>query len=112
MTVNIYEFSGEASVKVKTVLEAADKKDPATGKWIVNEFVTNGYKMTDARGLGLDGSSTYVYIKAGDEFFKKNEKALLDAGAKKLAGADLEKVKSKFEEQESAAEEGFGSIFG
>jgi hypothetical protein len=112
MAVNIYEFGGEASAKVKAVLEGPDKKDPKTGKWVINEFVTNGYKMTDARGLGLDGASTYIYIKASDEFFHKNEKLLLDAGAKKLSGADLEKVKNKFEEQESAAEEGFGSIFG
>ncbi|HKZ49503.1 MAG TPA: hypothetical protein VJ110_00690 [Candidatus Nanoarchaeia archaeon] len=112
MAVNVYKMEGEATAKVKAVLEAADKKDPATGKWVINEFVTTGYKLTDARGLGLEGSSTYVYIKAGDDFFKKNEKALLDAGAKKLSGGEYNKVKGKFEESEEAATEGFGSIFG
>ena len=112
MAVNVYEISGEKTKFVKAVLEAPDKKDPASGKWIVNEFVTTGYKLTDARGLGLEGNVTYIYIKAGEDFFVKNEKHLLDAGAKKLSGAELEKVKKKFEESESAAEEGFGSIFG
>ena len=112
MEVHVYEISGEKAKDIKAILEAADKKDPQTGKWIINEFVTNGFKMTDARGLGIDGEANYVYIKASAEFFNRNEKQLLEAGAKKLSGPEADKVKKKFEEAQESAETGLGAIFG
>jgi hypothetical protein len=108
----IYKIPSEKLKAVKAVLEAPDRKDPKTGKWIVNEWVLRGYKLVDAKGLGLDGSDSYVYIKADEDFFKRNEQKILDAGAISLSGEEFEKVKEKFESAESGAESSFGAIFG
>lgn len=110
MVVKIFEIAGLSAVK--KILEADDVKDPKTGKWVINEFKTQGYKLQDAASLGISKTVTYLYIKAGEDFFKKHEKTLLDAGAKELKGPEYEDVKGKFEHAEESAIEGMGSIFG
>jgi len=110
MVVKVFEIMGIANVK--KVLEADDVKDPKTGKWIINEFKTQGYKLQDAASLGISKTMNYLYIKASEDFFKKHEKALLDAGAKELKGKEYEEVKHKFESAEESSVEGMGSIFG
>lgn len=112
MAIKVFEIPADKLKNVKPILEAPDIKDTKTGKWITNEWATRGYKLTDARGLGLEGAHYFLYVKADDDFFKRNEPAIVNAGAKELKGPELEKVKKKFEAAESAAEEGFGSIFG
>lgn len=109
MVVKVFEIAGGA---VKKVLEADDVKDPKTGKWIINEFKTQGYKLQDAASLGISKMVSYLYISASEEFFKKHEKVLLDAGAKELKGKEYDEVKDKFEGAEAGAVEGMGSIFG
>jgi hypothetical protein len=110
--VKVFEITSDKLKAVKPILEGPDKKDPATGKWIINEWVTRGYKLNDARGLGLEGANYFLYVKADDAFFKKNERAILDAGAKELQGPEYEKVKRKFEDAAESAEAGLGAIFG
>lgn len=112
MTTKVYEIPTDKLKIAKAILEAADRKDSQTGNWIVNEWALRGYKLTDAKGLSLEGASYYLYIKADEGFFKRNEKAILDAGAKELKDAELEKIKKKFEEAEESAEAGIGAIFG
>jgi len=109
MVVKVFEIVGLANVK--KVLEAEDHKD-ATGKWIINEFKTQGYKLQDAASLGIAKAVSYLYIKASEDFFKKHEKALLDTGAKELKGKEYDEVKHKFESAEESSVEGMGSIFG
>ena len=110
--IKVFEIPSDKLKTVKAIVEAPDKKDPATGKWIINEWATRGYKLNDARGLGLEGANYFLYVKADDAFFKKNERAILDAGAKELQGPEYEKVKRKFEEAAESAEAGLGAIFG
>jgi len=110
MTVKVFEITHAANVK--KVLEADDIKDPKTGKWVINEFKTQGYKLQDAASLGISKEVSYLYIKAGDEFFKKHEKSILDAGAKELKGTELKEVQHKFEKAEESSVEGMGAIFG
>jgi len=110
MVVKIFEVANARPVK--QVLEADDKKDPKTGKWAINEFKTQGYKLQDAASLGIAKEVSYLYINASEDFFKRNEKALLDAGAKELKGKDLETVKKKIEGAEESSIEGMGAIFG
>ena len=112
MAIKVFEIPADKLKNVKPILEAADKKDPATGKWIANEWALRGYKLQEATGLGLEGSNYFLYVKADDAFFKKNEPAIITAGAKELKGPEMEKVKKKFEAAEESAEQGFGSIFG
>ena len=110
MVTKIYEIENAGAVK--KVLEAEDKKDPKTGKWITNEFKTQGYKLQDAASLGISKHVSYVYINASDEFFKKHEKSLLDVGGKPLKGKEFEDVKKKIESSEDDAVAGMGAIFG
>lgn len=77
-----------------------------------NDFKTQGYKFQDAAGLGISKQVSYIYVNAGDEFFKKNEKLLLAAGAKELKGKEYDEVKKKFDSSEEGAIEGMGAIFG
>ncbi|MGB9675186.1 MAG: hypothetical protein ACP5IJ_01045 [Candidatus Nanoarchaeia archaeon] len=108
----IYKIPAEKLKTVKAVLEAPDRRDPNTGKWIANEWALRGYKLTDAKGLGLEGTDTYIYVKADEDFFKRNEQKILECGAIILSGEEFEKVKKKFEIAEEQAESGFGAIFG
>lgn len=110
MVVKIFEVANLGNVK--KILEAEDKKDPKTGKWVINEFKTQGYKLQDAASLGISKEVSYLYISASDDFFKKHEKTLLDAGAKELKNKEYKEVKEKFESAEAGAVEGMGSIFG
>jgi len=110
MTVKIFEIANLGNVK--KILEADDVKDPKTGKWIINEFKTQGYKLQDAASLGISKAVSYLYISASDDFFKKHEKSLIDAGAKELKGKGYNEVKDKIEGAEAGAVEGMGSIFG
>lgn len=110
MVVKIYKIANAGAVK--KVLEAEDKKDPKTGKWIINEFKTQGYKLQDAASLGISKQVSYLYINATEDFFKRNEKALLDAGAKELKNKEYTEVKKKIESAEEESVTGMGAIFG
>jgi hypothetical protein len=111
-TIKIFEIPADKLKAIKAILEAPDKKDPATGKWISNEWILRGYKLQDAKSLGLEGSNYFLYVKADNAFFQRNTPSLITAGAKELKNTELEKVKNKFESAEESAEAGFGSIFG
>src|SRR3989344_4196359 len=107
MAVNIYELANLG--EVKKILEASDTKD-AQGNWIKNPFIVQGYRLQEAGTLGINKQVNYLYFKASDEFFEKNEKMLLDAGAKKLSGAEKDDVKKRFEGAEEESLAGMGSI--
>jgi hypothetical protein len=78
---------------------------------IKNEFARNGYTFRGAEALGLK-EGNFLYVKADADFFKKNEHALLQAGAKLLSGKEAQHVKEKIEGEEEAAAAGMGGIFG
>ncbi|MEM4703107.1 MAG: hypothetical protein QXP53_01335 [Candidatus Pacearchaeota archaeon] len=105
------EVSEELDFEIETKDEKGGKKEKAK-KWKINEFARQSYTLKDAKSLGIDKKCSYLYINASEEFFKKNEKILLNAGAKKLSGNEFEKVKKTIEEQESATSSGVGFIFG
>ena len=109
MTTNVYEIKNLGDVK--KILDASDTKDEK-GNWTKNPFVVQGYRLQEAGTLGINKLVNYLYIKASDEFFEKNEKMLLDAGAKKLSGAEEDDVKKRFEGAEEESLAGMGSIFG
>ena len=112
MTTKVFEIATDKLKNIKAILDAPDKKDPKTGKWIANEWALRGYRLNDARSLGLEGTSHYLYVKADDDFFKRNESTIVTAGAKLLSAKDAEKIIKKIEEQEEAAQTGMGTIFG
>ncbi|MEM2954672.1 MAG: hypothetical protein QW625_01820 [Candidatus Nanoarchaeia archaeon] len=108
----IYKIPAQNLKYVKAILESPDRKDPKTGKWIANEWALRGYKLVEARSLNLESTDSYLQIDAGEDFFKRNEKQILDAGAISLSGAEFENLKERFKKSEETAQEGFGAIFG
>ena len=127
--IKIYEILGNKMAAVKAILEAPDvaagelagveiEKEAGKGQlekakaWKANEFKKQGYLLRDAKALGIEKKCSYIQIDADDDFFKRNEKMLLDAGAKALTGKDLEDVQAKIKAGEEAAAESIGAIFG
>lgn len=128
--IKIYEILSDKLSSVKNILEAPEKAigeldveiEKEAGKkgtkvekakeWQINEFKRQGYILRDAKALGMDKKCNYLYIDADADFFERNEKTFLDAGAKILENTEHEKIKKKIEELESGASTGVGFIFG
>jgi len=130
MTVKIYEIATERLQKVKNLLEAPDvagedldvelekeagKKGSSMEKakaWKANEWKKNGYVLREAKALGIEKKASFLYVSAPDDFFERNEKQIIELGAKVLEGKEFEEIKAKIEEAEQGASEGIGFIFG
>jgi len=126
--IRIYKIDSKDLDRVKSVLEAPDEmtgelnveleKEQGKGNkekakaWKVNEFKKQGYILREAKTLGIDEKVSYLQINGDESFFNRNEKVLLNAGAKKIEGAEYEEIKSKIEEQEMGASESIGFVFG
>ncbi len=126
--IKIYEIETKDLQQIKNILEAQDiidkeldveiEKEQGKGNlekaksWKVNEFKKQGYILREAKSLGVDKKASYLYIKAPEDFFQRNEQFLLDAGAKEVKGKDYEKILVTIEEQEAGASEGIGFVFG
>jgi hypothetical protein len=78
---------------------------------IKNEFARNGYSFRTAESLDLD-EGNFLFIMADEEFFKKNEPLLLQAGAKRLNDTDALEIKETLDREEEQAASGMGGIFG
>ncbi|OYT38076.1 hypothetical protein B6U82_00590 [Candidatus Pacearchaeota archaeon ex4484_31] len=126
--IRVYEIGKESIEKVKKILEAEEKPskeldfelETEEGKkariekareWAINEFKRQGFILRDAKALGIEKECFYLYINASNEFFERNEKILVDAGAKPLEGKEMEEVKKKIETSENKASESFGFLF-
>lgn len=126
--IKIYEIALTDLQKIKNIIEAPDtvtgelaleiEKEQGKGQfekaksWKINEFKRNGYILREAKTLGIDKKVAYLFISAPDDFFERNEKILIDAGAKILTGKDYDEIKKKIEENENEVASGIGFIFG
>jgi len=110
----IYKIESKAFAAVKKILDQQERVEIVNDekKVIFNEFARAGYTMRDGRSMGFKEEVNYLYIKADEEFFKKNEKQLLIDGVKKLEGEEFEKVKKEIEKETEGAEMGMGAVFG
>jgi hypothetical protein len=126
--IKVYEIPSSSVVKIKNILEAQEapsgelaveiEKEQGGGKfekaksWKVNEFKKQGYALRDAKTLDIDKKVFYLYIEAPEDFFKRNEKILIDNGAKILETGETESIRKKIDDAESNASSGVGFIFG
>jgi hypothetical protein len=126
--IKIYEIAPEHLAKLKNILEAQEtvageldveiEKEQGKGNlekakaWKINEFKRNGYILREAKALGIDKRVSYLYIDSSDDFFKRNEKILIDNGAKLMHGHEFEEVKSKIQSSEETSAQGLGLLFG
>jgi len=126
--INIYEVPKDKVQALKKILEAPDEqgeeldveleKEAGKGKkekaksWKINEFKKQGYTLREAKAIGLEGDSSFLYLKGTDDFFERNEQVILEAGAKKIEGDNHEKVKEAVEKQDADTSSGVGFVFG
>jgi hypothetical protein len=112
--IRVYEIESKVFQDIKKILEEQERMEEKDGvnTVIINEFARAGYSLRDGKSLGIKESCNYLYIKADEEFFKKNEPKILKDGVKKLEGEELEKVKLAMESEADSAAAGVGAIFG
>ncbi|MCS7134433.1 MAG: hypothetical protein NZ889_01060 [Candidatus Pacearchaeota archaeon] len=123
----IYEIPKEKLQEIKKIIETPDQpaeeldieieKEAGKGvfekakKWKENEFKKQEVLLREAKTIGIETDSSFLYIKGSEEFFKKNESLLIKAGAKKLEGKKGEEIRKKIEEEETNISSGVGFIF-
>ena len=112
--IRVYEIESKALSETKKVLEEQERVEEKEGKnvFITNEFARAGYSLRDGKSLGFKEGCNYLYIKADEDFFKRNEPKILKEGVKKLEGEELENVKQAVEKEADSAAAGVGAIFG
>ncbi len=126
--IKVYEIPADKIDSAKNILEAPDQssgeldveleKEPGkAGKekaksWKINEFKKQGYILREAKALGIEKKVFFLEISAEEDFFKRNEKLLLDTGAKVLNTSDSDDIIRKISDMESNASSGIGLIFG
>ena len=99
----IYECENSKKKELDKVLEA----DP----YEQDSFARAGYKLKDGGMLELDKEKCYLYIKAGEDFFKKADEKLKEVA--KVCNEEItKKVIEKIQEEEKNAASGIGDIFG
>ncbi len=101
----VYSFENSVKSKVSSKVEG-DKFGDAC-------FAKAGFVFKDGAEFGLDGK-TLLIVRSVDEAFKKHaEEILKEIESVELIGDELaKKVIDKINEEEQAAQSGFGSIFG
>jgi hypothetical protein len=112
--ISLYEPT-EARGKIKPPVKNSKCGQPfkfEKKEFLANQFKMQGYKLQDAASLGISKAVNYLCVDATEDFFKKNEKTLLAAGAKALKNKEYEEIKKKFESAEAGAVESMGAIFG
>lgn len=111
--IRIYKIESKALAAVKKVLDEQERVE-VTGtekKVILNEFARAGYTMRDGKSMGFTEEVNYLYIKAEEEFFKKNEQKITVEGVKKIEGEEFEKVRAEIEKEADNAALGVGAVF-
>ncbi len=99
----LYEVALEKKQALTKVLEA----DP----YATDSFARVGYRIRDGASLGEDKSKVYLYISSSADFIRKADAALKDI-AVVAEGKKAESIIKKIKEEEEAAEQGLGSLFG
>ncbi len=124
MPERVYECDRNDHEKLKKLLEY----DPYLDKSISSEqlevirndkyaniiFARQSYVIKDGSSLGMDAKKYYLYLKAGDEFFKDAEEKLKkEIASIKRSDADTEKkIITIINEEENKGNYGIGLILG
>jgi hypothetical protein len=100
----VFEVPIADKAKLTAILEADPYGKPC--------FSRNGYKMKDGAQVGQDREKTYVFMRATDEFAVFARAKLKELAAVESKPEVTAAVAKVIEDEESSAEQGFGSIFG
>ncbi|MBI5223834.1 hypothetical protein HY990_05425 [Candidatus Micrarchaeota archaeon] len=99
----VYQCEISKKSELMKILEA----DP----YKADSFARIGYRTREGAMIDEDKNMFYVYVAASDEFVKSADERLKSVAP--ASSVEVQKrVVDKIKEQEEAAEEGLGSIFG
>jgi len=107
METRVYEMTGADQVKVKGIIEA--------NPYAPISFARQGYKLKEGKGVGGDAGKYYLFIKGEPDFFKWADEQVKVAAIESFKRSEKPieaKVIASIEEEENAAEQGMGAIFG
>ena len=99
----VYQIDNSKKKDLTKILE----NDP----YAENSFARVGYKLKDGAAVDEDKSKTYLYISTDADFIKNSEQKLSQL-IEKIDQTVEKRIIKKIEDEEEAAESGFGSIFG
>jgi len=102
MAVLIFVVPKEKLKEAKAILEGSPYEE--------DSFARLGYKLKEAKYLGLEGEDAYIYLDVGEDKVERVRERL--QAFRELEGEEKEKVRKAFEEEESGAAAGIGAIFG
>ncbi len=124
MSERVYECDRNDYERLKKLLEY----DPYLDKSISSEqletirndkyaniiFARQSYVLKDGSSLGMDAKKYYLYLKAGDEFFKDAEEKLKKeiASIKRSDSETEKKIIAIINEEENKGNYGIGLILG
>jgi hypothetical protein len=107
MEKRVYEYESREKGKVQQVIDTEPYAD--------RSFAKQGYKVKEGKNVGGEEGKYYLYIQAEPDFFGWAEEKFKAAELEtfKRVPTELEgMVVQKIEDEDSAAEAGFGAIFG
>ncbi|MEM4295324.1 MAG: hypothetical protein QXI89_00300 [Candidatus Anstonellales archaeon] len=107
----IYYFMAEEVFFIPSSKYAKAKALLEQNPYEEQSFSRVGYKIREAKSIGLNADGYFLYIKASDDFIKFARDKLKEV----LGSIDkdmLEKAKQEIEKEEQDAISGFGSLFG
>ncbi|MEM4389932.1 MAG: hypothetical protein QXG98_04695 [Candidatus Micrarchaeia archaeon] len=105
MEKRVYECPAADFGRLKALLG----KDP----YAPVSFARQGYILKEGKAVGGEADKCYVQLKGESDFFKWAEDRFRELPSVKRAPKEMEeKINKAIEEEESAAESGFGSLFG
>ncbi|MCX8200375.1 MAG: hypothetical protein N3G76_02805 [Candidatus Micrarchaeota archaeon] len=101
----VYSFPNTEKAKAMAIVEG-DKFGPLA-------FATRGFVQKDGTDYGLAGKTLLVIRNVSEEFKKQADVKLKDvAGLEVLPQDKASEIVRRVNEEEEAAQNGFGSIFG
>lgn len=105
METRVYKCDSKDVAALERVLAA----EPYAEK----SFSKQGYVLKEGKAVGAEQGKHYLYVKAAEDFFKFADDALKAVSSLARCKKDEEqRVAAKIEEEQAAAEQGFGAIFG
>ncbi len=101
----VYFFESKDYSALKKVLDA----DPLEK----DSFATIGYTLKDSKALGFKGGSYVLFFELADDNVAKKlvDKLKAIPSAREASREEFEAVTKSIEEEQNAAQAGFGSIF-
>ena len=107
MEKRVYEYESKENGKAQQVVDNEPYAD--------RSFAKQGYKVKEGKSVGGEDGKYYLYIQAEPDFFSWAEEKFKAAELESFKRAPKEiegTVVQKIEEEDNAAEAGFGAIFG